>query len=358
MWPASLYPHAAPFRTHAFDVPGGHRLHVDEFGREDGLPALVLHGGPGSGVSPLQRRFFDPARYRVICPDQRGAGRSTPPGDTAHNTTAHLLDDLVTLRARLGVSRWLVVGGSWGATLAVLHAAAQPGAVSGLLLRSAFLARPADIGAFFEGMDLTALAEVPDSADTAGVTGAAGLAGPSDAPGRGDGHDPAEGPLAQLNAALLSDDATRRRVAARCWWLHELAASGRDTAEARAAGPRELDALVPRYRVQGHSLARQCGLPAPLLDRATAVPPVPTLLLHGTDDRVCPPAGARALHAALPGSRLQWVPDCGHDLAHPGMVDAMVRALDRYARHGRFGLTPGRRRAAAAIPQASTPSSA
>src|SRR5688572_6471045 len=153
-------PHAdlAPYRTHAIAVDGGHCLHVDEFGREDGVPALVLHGGPGSGISPLQRRLFDPERYRIICPDQRGSGRSTPPGETAHNTTSNLLDDLATLRSALGVSRWLVVGGSWGATLAILHAAAQPDAVSGLLLRSVFLARPADITAFFDGIDLTELA--------------------------------------------------------------------------------------------------------------------------------------------------------------------------------------------------------
>ena len=120
-------------------------MHVEEHGDPAGLPALVLHGGPGSGSSPVLRRGFDPSRYRIICPDQRGAGRSTPAGAIAANTLADLLDDLRRLRAHLRIDRWLVVGGSWGATLALAHALDQPGAVAGLLLRNVFLARASDI---------------------------------------------------------------------------------------------------------------------------------------------------------------------------------------------------------------------
>ena len=146
-----LYETTPAWRSEWLEVDGGHSLHVQQFGAPDGLPVLVLHGGPGSGCSPLLPRFCDPRRYRIVCPDQRGAGQSRPSGEVAHNTTAFLLADLRTLRAHLQIARWLVVGGSWGATLALAHAADAPEAVAGLLLRSSFLARAQDIAAFFDG---------------------------------------------------------------------------------------------------------------------------------------------------------------------------------------------------------------
>lgn len=282
-----LYPLTPARSSHVLAVSGGHRLHVDEFGVAGGVPALVLHGGPGSGCSPLLRRFFDPQRYRVICPDQRGAGLSQPRGATAHNTLADLLGDLQLLRERLGVARWLVVGGSWGATLAVAHAADAPQAVSGLLLRSAFLAREQDIDDFFRGA--------------------------------------ADDFLQQTDM-----DAPR----ARAWWRWEQAKVGVAAPEPHGEA---LAALVDRYRVQAHYLRQGCWLrDQPLLERAAQVPPVPTLLLHGTADRVCPPAGAQRLHAGLVGSRLRWIDGAGHEPAHPAMASAMVDALDHFARHGRF----------------------
>ena len=147
----TLFPLAEAFRTHWLPVDGGHRLFVAEYGRPDGVPVLVLHGGPGSGGSPRLAGLFDPARCRVIVPDQRGAGRSEPAGATRANTTADLLADIERIRAALGLERWFVTGGSWGATLGILHAAAQPARVAGLLLRSPFLARRADLDHFFGG---------------------------------------------------------------------------------------------------------------------------------------------------------------------------------------------------------------
>src|SRR5687767_12122063 len=118
-----LYPETAPYRTQEWPASHGHVLHVEESGQPQGIAALVLHGGPGSGCSPLLRRFFDPARFRIVCVDQRGAGRSRPRGETSHNTTTHLIADLHALRQSLGIARWLLVGGSWGAGLAVAYAA-------------------------------------------------------------------------------------------------------------------------------------------------------------------------------------------------------------------------------------------
>lgn len=285
----SLYADRPPFATWTLEVGQGHRLQVDEWGSPQGRPALLLHGGPGSGCSPLLRRFFDPARYRVICVDQRGAGRSTPRGATTANTTAHLLADLRRLRESLGLQRWLVVGGSWGATLALAHALAEPRAVSGLLLRALFLPRQAHIDAFFAG-------------------------GP---------------PLATLAAGLAGD---RPQPSALAWWRHELERSGGSGTEPRGSA---LDALVDRYRVQAHYLLHRCWLDEPpLLARCADLPQVPTLLLHARDDRICPVGGALALQAACAHVRLEIVPHGGHDPAQPAMAAAMVRALDRFATDG------------------------
>ncbi len=294
--PTSLYPELPALRTFQLPVAEGHVLQVYEWGRPDGIPALVLHGGPGSGCSPLLPRFFDPRRYRVICPDQRGAGLSTPSGALTHNTTADLLGDLRALRLALGIPRWLVVGGSWGAALALAHALDVPEAVSGLLLRSTFLARMQDIEGFFR--------EAP-------------------------GH------LASRWRTLPEAGETEGRKLALEWrtWEQTMAALPAPCAPDAAT----LDALVGRYRIQSHYLRQGCWLQAPeLLRRCAGLPRVPTLLLHGTDDRICQPEGARALHALLSHSALRWAEAAGHDPAHPRMVQHMVEALDTFAAQGIF----------------------
>lgn len=286
MNPPALYPLTPARCSHTLAVSGDHLLQVEEFGAADGMAALVLHGGPGSGCSPLLRRFLDPQRYRVLCLDQRGAGRSQPRGGTAHNTTADLLADLRLLRERLGIARWLVVGGSWGATLAIAHAADAPQAIAGLLLRSSFMARDEDIEAFFRGA-----------------------------------------PQDFLHGELDADRAL-------AWWRWEQTMAG--TAGPAPAGE-ALAALVDRYRVQAHYLRHGCWLrEVSLLDRCALLPPVPSLLLHGVADRVCPPAGAQRVQAAIACSRLQWLEGVGHDPAHPAMAAAMAAALDHFARHGAF----------------------
>ena len=316
---AATEPYRDPplLRTHRLPASGGHVLHVQEFGRADGLPALVLHGGPGSGSSPLLRHGFDPARYRIICPDQRGAGASEPHGLIAHNTTTDLLDDLSTLRRHLSVPSWLVVGGSWGATLALAYGAAEPGAVNALLLRASFLARRDDIDAFFQR---PAPADAP--AWTAFAAGAPAT------------HRRAL--LAGLAQVLACGTRAEQEAAALAWWRWEQRLSGAAAPAQEPAGD-VLAAQVGRYRVQAHYMHHACWLESPsLLERCADVPRVPTLLLHATDDRICPPAGALALHRQLPHSRLHWVQGAGHNPAHPAMAAAMRAALDHYAARTEF----------------------
>ncbi len=145
-----LHPEIEPFDTGWLDVGDGHRLYFEQVGCREGLAAVYLHGGPGSGCSPRQRRFFDPRRYRAVLFDQRGSGRSTPRGETRHNTTEHLIADMERLRAHLDIERWLVVGGSWGASLAIAYAARHPNSVAGLVLRGVFLTGRRDLEWFFQ----------------------------------------------------------------------------------------------------------------------------------------------------------------------------------------------------------------
>jgi proline iminopeptidase len=291
-----LYPDPPLLRSHALPVPGGHVLQVQEFGTPDGIPAVVLHGGPGSGCSPLLRRVFEPARYRIVCPDQRGAGGSRPRGGIEHNTTDELLADLRRVREHLGIARWLVSGGSWGATLAVAYAAAEPTAINALLLRASFLARPQDIAGFFGELSLASLAE-----------------------------------------ALGSADAAEREAAALRWWFREQALAG--TAGAAPPQGEALAFQVDRLRVQAHYLVHGCWLQAPtLLERCEALPRVPTRLIHARDDRICPAEGAVTLHQRLPHATLHWVDEGGHDPAHPALVGATVAALDHFAARRDFGV--------------------
>jgi proline iminopeptidase len=254
----------------------------------------------------------------VVGVDQRGAGRSTPRGSTQHNTTAHLIDDLEAVRRHLGIAGWLVVGGSWGATLALAYAAAHPSAITGLLLRAVFLARDEDIAGFFQyaGSDhATAWARF------------AAVAPPRQR----------HALLRFLAEGLASPSQATARHLALAWWRWEGELAGASMPEAPEPSGAALDALVDRYRIQSHYLVHGCWLTdSPLLARCAALPPVPTLLLHSRDDRICPPEGAVRVHQHTPHSQLRWVDGAGHDPSHPAMASAMVEALDAFAMCGRF----------------------
>ncbi|GER12049.1 alpha/beta fold hydrolase [Variovorax boronicumulans] len=303
--------------THRLPLDGGHVMHVEEHGNPAGLPVVVLHGGPGSGSSPLLRRHLDPARYRIVCPDQRGSGLSTPTGSITHNTLADLLADLRLLRAHLRIDRWLVVGGSWGATLALMHALDAPEAVAGLLLRNVFLARPGDIHALFAGAlqhDGPAWRALWDEASRR--------------------QCPVTVPIAEVFAHGTWE---RQCELTRHWfdWEQRLATGGAAPPIDEAMLPR----LVARYRVQSHYLRHGCWLDAPsLLQRCVALPAVPTLIVHGTQDALCPPEGAQALTQVL-GAPLQWAQGAGHDPTHPAIAAAMQQALRDYAATQAFGVS-------------------
>lgn len=304
---AALYPPLDPFDAGWLAVGDGHRLYYEQCGRDDGPAVLFLHGGPGSGCSPRHRRLFDPERCRLVLFDQRGCGRSQPRGSVQANTSAHLLADIERLRAHLGIARWRVVGGSWGAGLALAYAAAQPAACAGLVLRAPFLGRDSDLDWFFrEARQLR-----PDAWDA--------LARPAPPPQRDD-------LLPWLHAGLHAgspEEALRRALAWQAW---EAALSGEPLpSPPDAAGAA---ALVDKYRVQSHYLVNGCFWgDRPLLARAATLAAMPATIVHGRLDFICRPQAAWELHAALPGSRLLWVPGAGHSPFEPAMAGALAQAM-------------------------------
>lgn len=303
-----LYPAIEPFDAGLLEVGDGHRIYYEQCGQPQGLPLLFLHGGPGSGCSPRQRRLFNPARHRLVLFDQRGCGRSQPRGGLQANTSAHLVADIECLRTHLGIPRWQVVGGSWGAGLALAYAAAHPAACTGLVLRAVFLGRDSDIDWFFRA----ARQLLPEAWAALART----------AP-------PAQGEalLPWLHTGLQQPDPVSALSHALAWQAWEEALS-------RESVPPPPDALgaaalLDKYRVQSHYLVHGCFWdPTPLLARAATLAGLPSTIVHGRLDLVCRPQAAWELHAALPGSRLRWVEGGGHSPYDPPMAAALARAVE------------------------------
>jgi len=317
--PNALYAPLEPYDADWLDVGDGHCIYFEQCGRPEGFPVVFLHGGPGSGCSPRHRQLFDPQRCRVILFDQRGCGRSVPAGALHGNTSDKLVADIAHLRLHLGIGRWLVVGGSWGAGLALAYAAAHPAGCLGLVLRAVFLGRVSDLDWFFQ----QARQLLPDAWEA--------LAQQAPAAARGD-------LLRWLSAGLLGGQPQQALARACAWEAWEAAMSQHrsvtqrsDVSEANAV------ALVDKYRVQSHYLMNGCFWgDAGLLARARSLASVPTAILHGRLDWICRPQAAWELHRSLPGSRLQWLDGCGHSPFEPAMARALAQAVAHHAMHGDF----------------------
>lgn len=304
-----LYAAFEPDRQEFFEARGHAHLFFEVCGNADGLPALFLHGGPGSGINANHRRFFDPQAWRILLFDQRGCGRSTPRGGIEQNTTADLVHDIEQLRMRLGVERWMLFGGSWGSTLALAYAQAHPDRVSGLVLRGVFLASDAEMRWYLEGLRVF----MPHAWEAL----VEGISPP-------DAHT-----LVRWYASrVLGADREEALRAARRWSAYENAAMAIGEASAGAAGGPDIDALLDRMRVQLHYLRNDCFLaPRELLDGTDRIAHLPCVIVQGRRDIVCPPVTAYALHRRWPGSRLRMVEEGGHSAMHPAMAAALVQAV-------------------------------
>jgi proline iminopeptidase len=273
------------------------------------LPVLFLHGGPGGGCAPIHRQYFDPEVYRIVLFDQRGSGQSSPHAELRDNTTAHLLQDIELIRQRLGIDRWVVFGGSWGSTLALVYAQADPDRVLGLILRGIFLCRPADIRWFYQ-----------DGASRVFPDYWKEFVAPIPVAERDD-------LLQAYHRRLTGDDELARMSAAKAWSVWE----------ARCATLQAEAGLVEHFGepytalslacIESHYFIHDCFLePEQILRDAHRLRGIPGVIIHGRYDMVCPAEQAWALHQAWPEATLHIIPRAGHAVTEPGIVDALIRA--------------------------------
>lgn len=321
-----LYPEIEPYDHGMLDVGDGNRVHWEVCGNPHGRPAVVLHGGPGSGCTPPLRRFFDPDTYRIVLLDQRGCGRSTPHAsaygtDMSVNTTAHLIADLELLRRHLGIERWLVWGASWGSVLGLRYAQTHPGAVTELVLTAVATGSSPEVtlmtrglGKLFPAAFERFLALVP-----------------------GDERD---GDLAAAYHRLLeSPDPRVRERAARAWtdWETAIAAAPPRSVR-RYEDPAPVFRMgfartVTHYWGHDHFLG-ECNDEGVVLRDMHLIKHIPGTLVQGVLDPGNLLGTVWRLHHAWPASELFLVDDAGHTTGAPGVADLLVAATDRYARGG------------------------
>ena len=310
-----LYPTIEPFNTGRLRVSDLHEIYFEESGHPDGKPVVFLHGGPGGGSDPNQRRYFHPGKYRIVNFDQRGCGKSTPHAGLEENTTWDLVADIEKLRARLGIETWQVFGGSWGSTLALAYAQTHPERVTELVLRGIFLLRRKEIEWFYQG---GASILFPDAWE----------------PYRS--HIPAEERgdlLAAYHRRLMSEDGNVRLAAAKVWSAWE-AATSKLLPDATLVAQFEEDEFALAFaRIEAHYFVHGAFLrsDAQLLDDASKIAHLPGVIVQGRYDLVCPAASAWALHKRWPRSKLVIVPDAGHSIKEPGILSALVQATDDFA---------------------------
>jgi proline iminopeptidase len=305
----ALYPPIEPYRQGWLAVGGTHRLYWEESGNPAGQPVVFLHGGPGAGCAPLHRRFFDPAHYRIVLFDQRGAGRSVPAALVADNTTPFLVADIESLRRHLSIERWLIFGGSWGSTLALAYGQAHPERCLGFVLRGIFLFRPEEVDWFLHRMGRF----FPEA-------GRAFL-----------GHlSPEERTdlLLSYYRRLTNPDPSTHMPAAQVWCSYEESCS---RLIFEPGDTRSSPAALAMARIEAHYMVHDGFLdPDQLLRDMPRLQGLPATIVQGRYDMVCPIASADDLARAWPGTTFQIIPDAGHSAMEPGIRAALVTATDRY----------------------------
>lgn len=302
-----LEPHASGFMP----VDDLHTLYWEECGNPRGVPIVFLHGGPGAGCSPNHRRFFNPERFRIVLLDQRGAGRSTPNGETRRNATADLVADLECLRRQRGIDAWHVFGGSWGSTLAIAYGEAHPEKCLSMTLRGIFLMRAREIDWFFEVGKHFA----PRAWEA--------FLEPLPAPHRAD-------PLRGYAVLLEHEDYAVRLAAAKAWSVYEATCATLRPDPHMIAEANDERLAYGLARIECHYFLHQRYDPDDCLLRdLPRIQHLPATIVQGRYDLLCPPAVAHELHRAWPGSELIEVVDAGHSASEPGIRSALITATDR-----------------------------
>ncbi|MEI4195671.1 prolyl aminopeptidase [Roseovarius sp. E0-M6] len=305
-----LYAPVDPFDRRMLDVGDGHQIYVEQSGNPNGMPVVVLHGGPGGGCSPAMRRYFDPAIYRIVLFDQRGCGRSRPHAEVNNNTTWHLVRDIELIRETLGIHRWIVFGGSWGATLSLIYGIKHPDRIRHLVLRGVFLMTRPELDWFYGGGAGHFWPEtwnrfqklVPENE-------------------RGD-------MIGAYHKRLFSGDRATEITYAKAWsaWENALA-SVRSTGALGDAPPEYARAFA---RLENHYFTHMGFLDEDgwILKNASKLRDVPGVIVQGRYDMICPPVSAWRLAQVWDRAELQMVQMAGHALSEPGISAALVKVMD------------------------------
>lgn len=310
----TLYPPIEPYASGHLAVGGHHEIYWEQSGNPDGKPALFLHGGPGGGTDPKHRCFFDPEIYRIVLLDQRGCGQSKPHASLENNTTWDLVDDIDKLRGELGIESWLVFGGSWGSTLGIAYAQKHPESVTELVLRGIFMFTKDEMDWFYGGGTATLfpdawsdfIAPIPESE-------------------RGD-------LVNAYHRRLTDSDPKVQAKFARAWSLYECRVATLLEDPEIVVHCDDLAFTLPFSRIECHYFVHDGFLEHEnqLFEALDRIAHVPTTIVHGRYDVICPVRNAWNLHQRLPKSKLVVVPDAGHSAFEPGIVSALVQATDDF----------------------------
>lgn len=309
-----FYPEIQPFSTEAFKVSDVHTLYIEQCGNPKGRPILFLHGGPGGGISPDHRRFFDPEHYRVILFDQRGAGKSTPAADLTDNTTWHLIEDIEKIRRHLGIENWIVFGGSWGSTLALAYAETHPQVVKALILRGIFLCRPSEIKWFYQFGASEIFPDVWESYFD---------------------HIPIDERHDFVSAyyrRLTHKDPAVRLNAAKVWSKWE-AATSRLIVDLHAIDEFNDPIYALQFaRIECHYFMNNAFFSTNnyLIENITKIKSIPTVIIQGRYDMVCPVRSAWDLHKAFPEAELHIIADSGHAAGEPGIRSKLIETANKF----------------------------
>lgn len=309
----NLYPQIEPFEQNHLKLGNLHEIYYEICGNPTGKPVVFLHGGPGSGCNPTQRRFFDPAHYRIILIDQRGCGRSRPLGAVEQNTTNDLIADIEAIRTTLEIDKWLVFGGSWGSTLALVYAIQHPTKVTGLILRGIFLSRPSELD-WFLGQVKSFFPEPWNKLCDYLPTSVR------------------DNPLMAYEKLIFSDDINISIPAAIHWNNYESSIMSLLPRTAAINSEVSSDVELARARVQIHYIKNLCfvGMLDLLAHAKVKLSHIPTQIIQGRYDMVCPPISAWELKSAMPHADLQIIEDAGHSAMESGITSALVAATEKF----------------------------
>jgi proline iminopeptidase len=311
-----LYPPIEPYDTGRLRVSSIHDLYYEQCGNPSGKPVVFLHGGPGGGVSPDYRRYFDPAVYHIVLFDQRGSGKSTPHASLEENTTWDLVADIERLRLHLNIVDWQVFGGSWGSTLALAYAETHPDRVSELVLRGIFLCRPKEIRWFYqEGAN----AIFPDVWEE--YWNVIPEAERSDM-------------VSAYYRRLTSDDEVARLQAARAWSIWEGSTSKLFFDPSTIEKFADPEFALAFARIECHYFMNNAFFSTDnqLIENVGTIRGIPSVIVQGRYDVVCPIMSAWELHRAWPEAQLKIIPDAGHSISEPGIIDALVSTTDTFGK--------------------------